>query len=397
MPDFAPVPRAAPTMVAGLRGPENVGSQRIIADMADEITYWMPSAAPLVTLTSRVRDKRKATQYRYDWMQMDQYPRAVTLAVDSAVGDTILDVEAGQGARIAKRYVLMNTRTREQVLVTATPAADAITVVRGIGGGEADMVIGDTLLWMRPVYPDGSDIGDLKSTAEAAYFNYTEIQRHPFGWTGRDLNTDLYGGSDRMNETKKWGIEHLKSIEYAFLFGKRHSRTGDNNHLETYTGGLEYWITSNVWDVSGLTLTERVFVEVLEDVMRWGDGGNLKGSGTKYLFASSRWITEIEFWAKDKIQYRALEKVQGLTVGEYVSSHGRVMVVKDAILDEHHPDMAFLLDLNHIRYVYHQGRDTKLLEGRQGNGLDGIQVEYFTDCGVEVRLEDSHAIFKGLA
>lgn len=396
MASLVPGVRPVPTLVSGDRGPENVSSERVIADMDDDLLMYMPSAAPLTVLTAKTRKKRVTTQYRFDWMEKDQYPRALELSADSVVADVTLDVVAGQGARAAANYVLLNTRTRESVLVSSI-ATDTLTVVRAIGGTEVDMLTGDQLVITRAVYPDGADIGTLKSIKEAPYYNYTEIIRRPFGFTGRDLQTDLYGGRDKLTETKWNAIEHAKDIEYAFLFGRRHTRTGTNNHLQTFTGGLEYWITSNRWDVSGITLTERAFVEALEETMKWGRGGYLSGSASKMLFASSRWLTEIEMWAKDRIQYRPLDKVQGLSVAEYVSSHGKVNIVRDPILDEYHPDMAFLVDMNHVRYAYLQGRDTKLLDKRQGNGVDGMEYEYLTDCGVQVEDESSHAIFTGLA
>jgi hypothetical protein len=162
-------------------------------------------------------------------------------------------------------------------------------------------------------------------------------------------------------------------------------------------GGLNYFITTNRWDVSGVKLTERAFVEMLEEGMRLGDGGRLHGKGLKYLFASARWITEIEFWAKDRLQTRVLEGVYGLEVTEYRSGQGTVMIVPDPILDEYHPDMAFLVDLNHVRPVRMKNRDTKLLDNRQSPGVDGEDFEYLTECSIQVEEEASHVALSGLA
>ena len=72
------------------------------------------------------------------------------------------------------------------------------------------------------------------------------------------------------------------------------------------------------------------------------------------------------------------------------------MLVNTPALDYNHPDMAFLIDLNHVRYTYHQGRDTKLLKGREDNSADARKEEYLADIGLEVQLEGSHAILKGI-
>ncbi len=394
MADFASNPRTAPTMIAGERGPEQLNQTRVIADVQDEILLYMPSASPLTTLTGKLRKKRTVTQSKFDFLTKDEYPRTVKLAADSVIADTVLDVEAGTGTRIADNYVLLNTRTRESVVVTSV-STDALTVVRGVGSTALDMVTGDTLVFTRAVYEDGENIGTLKSVKEDAEYNYTEIIRTPFGFTGRQVNTDLYGGKDQMTERKWFGIEHTKSIEKMMFFGGRHLITG--THQQTFSGGLEFFIKSNIWNLGGTVPTERSFVEFLEEGMRWGRGGSQEGSGTKYLFASSRWVTELEFFAKDKLQYKVLDKQIGLSAMEYVSAHGRVMILRTPILDYNHPDFAFLVDLNHVRYVRHQGRDTKLLKGRQGNGVDGEEEEYMSDVGCQVELEASHSILKGLS
>lgn len=397
MTDFQANPRTPATMVSGTRGPENVVSQRVIADVQDEIALYMPSASPLMSLTSKLRKKRQATQYRFDWLEKDEYPRQVALSAAVAAGNTSLVLNAGEGARIAPNYVLLNVRTRESFLVTVV-ATDTLTVVSLTSGAASsvDQNAGDALVFTRAVYEDGVGIGTLKSIQEVDQFNYCEIIRTPFGFTGRQMNTDLYGGRDPVTEKKFFGIEHAKSIEKALMFGRRFSRTGASGHIQSFMGGVEFFISSNIWNLNGNVPSERAFVEFLEEGMRWGRGGNQDGSGTKYLFASSRWVTELEFWAKDKLQYRVLDEQLGLKAMEYVSAHGRVMILKDPILDYNHPDMALLLDLNHLRYVAHQGRDTKLLDNRQANDSDTEQFEYFSDISLQVELEAAHAILKGL-
>lgn len=396
MPDFVPGSRVAPTMVAGSRGVENILTNRVAIDMDEEIHSYAPSAAPFTALSKKSRKKRTVENPRFDFMMKQEYPRGMELAADSIVGDTVLDVLTGQGARIAKHMGLINTRTGEVVVVTATPAADAVTVVRGIGSTEVDMLTGDTIIYAFSAYEEGADIGDKKSVKEDLDYNFTQILRTPFGATRTLMATKLYGGSEEMTETKWHGVRHTIDMEYAYLFGRRHERTG-TTHKQRFMGGLNYFITTNRWDVSGVKLTERAFVEMMEEGMRLGDGGRIQGKGTKYLFASARWVTEIEFWAKDRLQTRVLEGVYGLEVTEYRSGQGTIMIVPNPILDEYHPDMAFLVDLNHVRPVRLKGADTKLLDSRQGPGIDGEDFEYLTECSIQVEMEASHLVLSGLA
>jgi len=394
--EFNPLPRTAPTLVTGTRGPENQNTSRVVVDMQDEILLYQPEATPLLTLTARMRKKREAVNYRYEWLEKDEFPRAleVTAAADS--NDTSLSVVAGEEARVFLGAVVINLRTGENILVNAAPTSGTLgTVVRGIGGGAANIEVGDRLLYAFNAYEDGASIGVLKSIQEFASYNFTQIIRTPFGFTGRDLQTELYGGRDEMTETKWQAIEHKKSIEYAMGFGKRDSRTG--THLQTFTGGVDSAIVSNRWNVEGVSLTERAFTEFLEVAMKWGKGGNQNGSGVKYLLASSRWLTEINSWVGDRLRYKPLDESIGFSAMEYDSPHGKVELLRWPLLDYFHPDRAFLLDFNHIRYVYLRGRDTKLYVDRQANDVDGRTNEYLSDCGVQTNFEHAHAALFGLA
>lgn len=382
-------------MISGDRGHENLNSSRVVVDMQKDIVVYQPEATPLVTLTAKLRNKREAVNPQFQWLEKDEYPRRldVTAAYDSAA--TAISVTAGQEARVGAGSVLLNLRTREHILVLTTSSGSLATVTRGIGGGAADGLVGDVLVLTRNVYEDGAGLGAIRSIQEFNLYNYTEIIRRPFGFTGRDLVVELYGGRDEMTETKWQAIEHKKDIEYAMFFGRRHLITG--THQQTFMGGLEYWIASNRWNVSGTQLNERSFTEFLEEGLKYGRGGNLNGSGTKYLLCSSRWLTEINSWANNKLQYRVLDKSIGFAAMEYTSPHGTVMLLRAPVLDKDHPDYAFLLDLNHLRYVYLRNRDTKLLVDRQANDVDKKENEYFTDCGIQVEMEHSHSLLTGIS
>lgn len=392
---FAPNPRAIPTHDQGLRNVLTLESTRVIADVADELALYQPSSNPFMALVGKLRAKRSTTQYKFDWHEVDEFPRSFSIVTDAG---TTVTVGSGEGTRLRSGDVLLNSVTREHILVTATPSTDAVTVVRGIGGFTSTMATdgSQTLVLLGSAYPDASQLGALVSIREENKYNYTQIIRTPFGVSGRQAVTKLYGGNDLNNQRKQWGIEHAKQIEQFMFFGTRFTRTHSSGYQQTGMGGLEYFIKSNIWDLNQKKPTERSFVEFLEHAMKWGAGGNQNGSATKYLLHSARWGTEIEFWAKDKIQYKTLEKVGGLALGEYVTTHGRVMLVHAPILDYQHQDTAFLLDLNHLKYAYLNERDTKLMNDRQENDADFVEEEYFSDVSLEVKLEGAHAILRGL-
>jgi hypothetical protein len=396
--DFEALARTEPTPVTGYRAPEDGISNRVVIDMADKILLFMPEAQPFLTLTGKIKGKRKAFNKKFEWLEKDFKPRKLTVSGAQTDVDTSIELVTNDGAKAAANDFVRNTRTGEIFLVSSI-ATDTLTVVRAIGAAGVAMNDGDVLVILGSSYPDNSLIGTFKSITEYPNFGYTQIFRTPFGFTGRDLVTELYGGSDKMNETKWQAVEHKRSIEYAAFFGKRHLIAAAGGVKDrSFTGGLEYAIQSNVWNVSGVALNSRVFNEFLEEGLRWGKGGRIQGgAATKYLLCSSRWLTEINGWAEAKLEYRVLDSTIGFAAMEYKSPHGRVMLLPAPLLDEFHPDYAFLVDVNHVDYVYLRQRDTKLLDNRQENDRDGEAYEYFSDCGFQVEFEQSHALLKGIS
>lgn len=398
MADFEVTPRSEPTNVSGYRAPEDGVSNRVVIDMKDKILLFMPEASPFTTLTAKIKGKRKAFNKKFEWLEKDFKPRRVTVSGAQTDVDTSVEFVAGDGNKVAANDLLRNTRTGEVFLVSSM-ATDTATAVRAIGSAGVAMNDGDILVILGSSYPDNSTLGTMKSITEYPNYNYTQIIRTPFGFSGRDVVTELYGGNDVDTETKWQAVEHKRTIEYFMFFGKRHLISAAGGVKDrSMLGGLEWAINSNIWNVSGVTLNSRVFNEFLEEGLRWGRGGRLQGgAATKYLFASSRWLTEINSWAESKLEYRVLDDEIGFAAMEYKSPHGKVMLLPAPLLDEFHPDYAFLVDVNHVDYVYLRKRDTKLLDNRQENDRDGEAYEYFSDVGLQVSFEQSHALLKGIA
>jgi hypothetical protein len=396
------VPRDPATVVSGLRNQNTTLSNRIVVDMSDTINRVLPESAPLTTLSSAFKKKRKVTQPQFDFLEKDKYPR--TLTVNGAVvgASATINVAAGQGTWVAAGYVLMNTRTREHVRVSSV-ATDAVTVSRGKGSPVLDMADGDTLIFTRAVAEDGADIGVLKSVKETRDYNYTEIIRRPYGWTRRQSITEMYGGKDTVTERRSQAIEHEIDKELTAYFGRRYLEVGSGGNLVTYTGGLEDKVTSNRWNLNGIEPTERSWIEFLEEALRWGSGGYLgsgrakasgKSSATKYGFFSSRWMTFFASWGLEKVRFTTEDDTLGMDFGKYQSPHGVLYLMKSPVLDMFAPDMGLIVDLNHFAYAYLT--DTVLLKDRELPGIDGMEEEYLSDIGWEVTLQESHSILTGI-
>lgn len=389
MADFNPNARTAPSTISGSRGHEQLNAARIVVDMQDEILLFQPEATPLLTLTAKMRRKREAVNPLFEWLEKDEYPRSLTVTADYDSDDTSISVTVGHEARVFANAVVQNTRTGELILVGGTSSGSLTSLTRGIGGGQSDGFVGDTLLFVFNAVEDGADTPAQRSIQEFNLSNRTQIVRTAFGFTGRDLVVELYGGRDEMTETKWQSIEHKRSIEYLMMFGKKHLITG--THQQGFSDGLDNRIATNRWNIASTDLTEEAWIAFLEEGLKWGKGGNQNGKGTKYLLCSSQWLSKLNGFARDRLQYRVLDESIGFSAMEYVSPHGRVMMLHSPLLDYYHPERAYLVDLNHVRYVYLRGRDTKLHYDRQGNGIDGKINEYISDVGSQTEFEHSHS------
>jgi hypothetical protein len=202
-------------------------------------------------------------------------------------------------------------------------------------------------------------------------------------------------------------IEHKKQLDRFFAFGRRFTRTGAGGKEQTAMGGIESFISTNIWNLNGNVPTENQIVGALEYCMRYGDNGNVGGGGNKILFCSRRWVTLMHMIAGDRIRYTDMgtimgKKPFGWKVGEFVTSHGTIAISPCHTWGGEHAGFAMLVDPAHVNGRYHQGgagfQDgrTKLYDNRQGNGVDAKSWEYISDLCIEVKMEMAHSLWKGL-
>jgi hypothetical protein len=395
MGDFNPNSRVDPTIAQGVRGQEDMNSYRVIAEMEDTIHLYMPEATPLLTLSSKARKKRVVNNEKFEWLWKDEYPREITLTGAALIGDTTLDVNDYDDDVPVVGDILQNTRTQEVVRVT-TVAANTLTVTRGLNAaGAIDMDAGDKLFIIGRAAEDGATKGTFTSIQDENEYNYCQIFRRPFGHTYRLGRTNLYGGRDPITEKRFNAVEHKKDMELSAYFGVRYRAAGTYHYI-TASGGLNYFVQSNRWNLGGDLPTKQTFTRAMEDMMRWGDGGYLNGSGTKYLFCSSHWMTIFEEWYKDQIRHKPLDTKLGIVPAEVHTTQGIIMLVKSPILDYQHAGWAFLVDMNHFRRVIFESFDTKLRTGIQDPSAATEEQEYYTDCGWQIDLEAAHGVIYGL-
>lgn len=390
MPDFTTVPAPDPTVNTGYRSPDQALALNVVAQV-DKSIYWVrPTATPFITMLGAEEAKLKPKDvgyYIHNWMTKAPYPDRVVMAATATAGDTSLTLNTNHGNWVQDNQTLMNLRTGEVLLALATSASAISTAVRGINnaGTGVEMEIGDELLLMAPGYPDASGMGTAHNVQERSFSNRCQIIKHPIQFSGRDIETEFYTGDEISNETKHNTVTFKTQVERTLLKGANYERTHSNGKIQSFCGGLDYFIQQNEWDIGSTEPSERAFVEWLSVVMKFGKGGYLHGNSRKILFCPTQLLTIIEFWAKDRLRILdSFKSKLGLVVMEYVTTHaaGGLRLVHDPALDMF--GEAYLVDMNHVRKVFHKGRRYKVLRDQEANDIDGKALQLFVDVSLQV-------------
>jgi Family of unknown function (DUF5309) len=390
----------AGTVVQGNVSTEEVLSDERVIDMDDKIRLLDPDDTQFVTMTSR-ETSRQAVREKVNWLEEEDFPRIVTAAASALIGDTAITLTAGQGKIVAANDLLRNMRTGEGIRV-ASVATDTITVGRNVGQVPAAAVnSGDAFLVVADAQPQGSDFPTPRYLARVLGFNYTEITRTTWGFTGTQTAIELYGGREPAKEARRKAREHKRKWEAIGFFGARSfiaAAPPENEPRGTAGGALEF-ITTNKVDANG-PLTPTFFDNLLMTVMS-------HGSNDKVFFAAPLLVLSMSQWNRSGMgsQWEPNpQNVHGVKVDAFISgAYGYrvpVIVKKEwagfPTANKGFGGYGFLLDMSYIERRPLRDRDTKLLTDEQPKGKDTYNAEYMTEATFEFAQERAHGIVYGV-
>lgn len=353
----------------------NVLSSQIKVDM-DKVWHLEPSSDPLTMLMNKTSQTRQVTNPRFDIL--NQELQAVRTQVNNGAGynSAATAITMDDASYFSAGDVLEVVRTGEHILVT-TAHATAPTVVRGVGEvAAAAMLDDDYILKVGNAYTEGSDVGTPNSRQLTTAYNYCQVLRLPFGVTNTANETEMYSGNELKRLTAEAAIEFSILAERMNIFGQRGILNSSGDNPRRFSRGFLKFCTTNTYDASG-ALSESNFNS------NWLAGLFRFGSDTKLLLASSELITAMDYWGRSKLQINEQMSTKlGVVVKEYLSGHGRLLVVKHKLLENDYAGYGLGVDLKFVRQVIF--RKAKLLTNRQGPGVDGRIDEYLAEIGFEM-------------
>ncbi len=381
-------------IISGPRGTGNVSQTSRKPDIGDRILLLQPDASPLTVISKRLR-KKPTHNPEFKWAEDDLDVRFDAINNGGGYNTSATSLVVDNGTYFAEHDLVKNTRTGEVFRVTAV-STNTLTVVRGLGNSGTGVAMNDNdeLLILGSAQPEGDTSKPARSSTESFVTNYTQIFRTPWEATGTWMHSDtFYTQSDWDYQRGKHGIEHLKSIEESFLFGKADENTSGAQPRRT-TGGVISRITTNVTAAGG-ALSESSFWGALRTGFR-------NGSGTKYLFASRLVVDVLNGYARSKVSINdSGNGSYGVNVRNFQSAHGNLRLVTHDLLEgTTYGGYGLLVDMDNVAYRYLANaagsRDTQVHENIQAPDADTRKDEWFSEVGLEVSQEKTHALITGI-
>lgn len=396
---FSPPVPTAPTVNSGVRTVTMTDTATsLIRDVSADVQFEHAEASPLLAMTKAIRGKVPATQRKFEWKFIKDFPRDCTNEAAATPAATTITVT--EYTRLIAGMQMMNTRTGEIFLVTATPTTSTVTI--GGRANAAAMNAGDSLRIISNAQEEVHSLPAIRSQAEDTYYNYTQWFETVWGTSLRDANSDSYIGKEPAVERKKAMVRHNQDIEEALINGYRYqSSTGGavNSSELTYTGGARFWIQSNYWNLGGVSPTQDQLFEYLGYLFEFGEGGYSKGGTAKKIaLCSPAWLALLERYNGQKLEMDQMSDKVGLKVALLQSTVGELVVKLHPLFAKPgYRDKMLILDLNHVKYRPHQGLDTTIAENVQTPGDSVRKHHIYTDAGLEFNGDErAHGWIEGL-
>jgi hypothetical protein len=387
----------AVSVSSGIVDTELLVADEKVVDMKESFILLDSDTSQFMTMLSKL-PSRAAKREKINWLEDQYFPNLSALASGSISlsTQTVIDVTAGEGLYFRANDIVLVAMTGEKMSVTSL-TTDAITFVRGVGDvAAATATSGTELVILGNAASQGADTGTLKQTKRVLGYNYSQIFRNPFGFTGTDAAIETYGPGDPENEIAKKAVEHKRGLENSVWFGGR-DFSSVANASKGYMGGITEFVTTNVSNSIG-ALTLSGLDSRIQSAMQYG-------SLNKVIFAAPGPAAALSrLLANNWVQASPSDRVYGAKVNSFINgAYGEalpVIVKRDwgrfAAASNQLGGKIFVLDLDYIEKRPLRGRDTHLRRDQQGNGVDSVVFDYLTEMSLEVGNEKAHAILSGI-
>jgi len=384
-----------------------LANDRVIS-MRRQVAMLDVSTAKFFHMIDRISTE-EAKSFKEEWLEDQYLPTNLSLAATAATADTVLTLTTGEGAYLKVGDLLKVVQTGEVVRVTGA-GASAATVSRAIGSVTAATAASGTtaggLLLISGSAEQGQEMPTALVTELATNFNYTQIVRNSYRYTGTAQWIEWYSGPQLARARMKVGVDHKRQIENILWDGARSYASGTTGPRHTCGGVVEYLLTgtNNTTAVAGdLTKTS------LQNFLR---SGLQYGSQKKVLFAAPMVAQQIgTIMDDDWIQAPPGTSTFGVNVDAIISAAWAGQRVPVVVKGEwnrfgtgtgnNFGSRAVLVDMENVALKWAgndaQGsRKISLRRERQAPSADEAAEEYLSEFTLCVMQPNTHALMTGV-
>lgn len=382
------------TFVTGARGTTDITQGLRKVDMASKISLLDPSANPFTLFTKKASSK-STYNTSFQWAEDTLEPRFDAVNAGGGYTSSATQIVVDNANYFAEHDIVLNTASNEVIRVqSVNTGTQTLDIVRGVGSTAASMTDNDELMIIGSAQPEGDTAKPARSINASLVTNYCQIFRQPVEETETNRHSDLFVDEDDEAYTEmKAGIEHAIEQESACLFGGGAIDTTGPKPRRT-TKGLTRFIVTNTNSVGG-AMSEATFFGGLRPAFRYG-------SKKKLGLAAGLPLDVLNGYARGKIQVTDQGRsAYGVDVVDYISPHGTLTVARHDLLEGTKWGKAIIVvDLAETKWRFlanrNGSRDTALYRDRQAPSADTRMSEYITEGGIQVGLEQCHAIYTGI-
>ena len=364
----------SPTYHAGQRriaNTEGVAAHQLVVDMKDKITLLESDRMALMRFVKEhKKGTAKAVKVEYQTDEIVQDSTGATAG--EGAGDTSIAVDDA----IFNDYDQILVRTTGELMMVDAGGGggDPITVTRAVGTVAAAVIPpAEQLLNLGPRFPEGSDSAPSLTTVTDLNVNFTQIFKKSFEISGTldaiSKNGGIYGGDEQKRLMMKAGLKHAHEINHTAYMG---NAVADAPGVPRAAGGiLERIPAANISNAAALP--ESQLNLDLERFMRYG-------SSRKQVFCARRPVSVLNQYVQNATQVPSGQTKFGHNVFSYMSAMGQLdFIVDDTLEGPVFQNYAVVADPEGLEWLSISGRDTQLVVGLEGNGVDGRKDQWLTE------------------
>lgn len=229
----------------------------------DELIYMInPVDSPMINGVAadgkQILASSGVTETSFSWMdEQILLPRAKVDATNSDSGTSMLLVSVSAADsykfQVGDLITVMDEGAVQHNAVLRISSVDNSNgnmVVTGWAnhGDQTALAVGDIVTVLGTALVEGSDPGEARTNDRVKRTNYTQIfGPTPIHMSRTEQQIAKYGVSDEFaKQVYNRSVENVISREQAYLYGQAVDNTSGALAKTRSTGGLSYWLTSNV-------------------------------------------------------------------------------------------------------------------------------------------------------